>query len=249
MAEETRQMVRCFDGTGDVSSWLKKATLVAKLKEIKRLECFYPLYLEGDAFAVYDQMDDADKEDASKIEQALRTAFEVDRYEAYDLLRSRRWTPGEPVDVFLTDLRRLAKLASVTDEEVIRGAFVVGLPREVSMQLRAAAESSTCKIANLCEQARILLSQHQQWKEGSNFAAVGRVDRHRQRQPERMLAPSQRHLKCYICDGAHLTKSCPSKVDSRTCWRCGETGHLARNCSAQPAGNDTGKSSAPAASQ
>ena len=67
-----------------------------------------PLRLTGGAFAVYQQLPDADKQDVLKITKALRTAFAVDSFTAYDQFVARRLQPGETVDVFLAELRRLA---------------------------------------------------------------------------------------------------------------------------------------------
>ena len=42
----TPEMIRYFDGEGDLMAWLAKAKLVAKLAKISDLACFLPLYLE-----------------------------------------------------------------------------------------------------------------------------------------------------------------------------------------------------------
>ena len=52
----TPEMIRYFDGEGDLMAWLAKAKLVAKLAKISDLACFLPLYLEGDALAIYLEM-------------------------------------------------------------------------------------------------------------------------------------------------------------------------------------------------
>ena len=44
------------------------------------------------------------------------------------------------VDVYLSDLRRLAKLAQVESDSLLRRAFVVGLPAVVSRDLKALAK-------------------------------------------------------------------------------------------------------------
>ena len=49
--EKIQDVTRSFDGSGNVENWIKKIRLVAKLKEVKKLESFLPLFLEGDAFA------------------------------------------------------------------------------------------------------------------------------------------------------------------------------------------------------
>jgi hypothetical protein len=238
--DELRNVVTPFDGSGDVNAWMKKVRLVGKLKKIKDLAEFVPLYLEGQAFAIYDELDSSEKEDVLKIEAALRSAFEIDRYTAYERLQQRRWVPGEPADIFLSDLRRLAKLACVTDEEVIRGAFITGLPSDVSRQLRPSQKTATCKMSALCEQARILLQQ----KVSYEIAAAAR-DAPRRRYEQRVARQAGREgpvakLRCFVCEGNHLARMCPKRADRRqiTCWRCGEPGHVAAAC---PPGNDLGE--------
>ena len=162
---------------------------------------------------------------------------EIDRFTAYERLQRRRWVPGEPADVFLADLRRLAKLAHIQDEEAIRGAFVVGLPADISQQLRASVRSFSCKLSTLCEQARILLQQKMQQEEDLAAMAVPRG-----RQPQRArqgpkAEPVDR--RCFLCHGDHLARRCPDRADQRgvRCWRCGEPGHLLRTCPSQDQGN------------
>ena len=52
--EKLQDMIRCFNGTGevDIVTWLAKVKLVAKLKKIEDLSALIPLYLDGAAFAV-----------------------------------------------------------------------------------------------------------------------------------------------------------------------------------------------------
>ena len=64
-----------------------------------------PLRLTGGAFAVYQQLTEEDKRDSGKIKLALRTAFAVDSFTAYELFVSQRLQPGETVDVLLAELR------------------------------------------------------------------------------------------------------------------------------------------------
>ena len=111
--EKIQDVTRSFDGSGNVETWHKKKRLIAKLKEVKKLVSFLPLFLEGDAFAVYDELPEESKDSIQKIEQALLSAFAQNRYSAYDTFRQRNWCPGEAVDVYMSDLRRLARLAKI----------------------------------------------------------------------------------------------------------------------------------------
>ena len=84
-----------------------------------------PLLFDGPAFAVYDQLKEEEKQDADKIEFALRTALACDKFLAYDKFRNRQSKNGESVDVYLVDLKRLAHLANIEgeNEEIIKLLF------------------------------------------------------------------------------------------------------------------------------
>ena len=73
--------------------------------EIKDLASFNPLYLEGDALALYLEMREEDQTDVKKIENRLKEAFAQGRFEAYRRLMGLRWT-GEQVNVFANEIRR-----------------------------------------------------------------------------------------------------------------------------------------------
>lgn len=224
--DKLHEMVRPFDGGAgiEVSTWLRKIKLVAKLKKITELHNFIPLYLEGSAFAVYDQLTDGQKESGDNIEKALLSAFGQDQFGAYDNFRQRSWMPGEAVDVYLADLRRLARLAKVESDELVRCAFICGLPTDVSSQLRATAQISSTALADVADQARILM--------GDRFHGA--------------MAAIKKKFACFECGGDHHVKHCKEKKETHKkviCFRCGEPGHIFRNCS----GNGKGGSSAPAA--
>ena len=84
-------IVKGFEGTatGEFSAWLKKFELACKLKSVKsNLESILPMFLEGSAFAVYDQLPEDVTGDYEKLKQALLAAFCEDKFSAYRLLRS-----------------------------------------------------------------------------------------------------------------------------------------------------------------
>ena len=75
MSLRVTDVLNKYSGDGDVTVWLKQAHLAWSLLKLKDLAVVIPLFLDGPAFAVYDQLSDAGKQDANKIEVALRTAF------------------------------------------------------------------------------------------------------------------------------------------------------------------------------
>lgn len=232
--------IKPFDGTGDVSTWLKKVDLVARLHRIDNVAALIPLYLEGTAFTVYDQLADYLKEDETAIKKSLRDAFGQNKFSAYDALRQRSWTPGEAVDAYLADLRRLAALAEIESAELIRCAFVCGLPTDVSSQLRAGVRILDADLHTIVEQARVLMDER---THGAFAAARPHDIRHTS---EQNYVTRRRRLKCSRCGGDHPLRFC--KLKSIICWNCDEAGHVARNCPSQAkqSGNDPGRLPAPA---
>lgn len=227
-------MLKSFDGSVDVATWLKKVKLVAQLKKVDDIAALIPLYLEGPAFAVFDQLSATDQKDADIIEQTLLSAFALNQFSAFDVLRGRCLAHGESVDVYLADVRRLAGLAKIDSEEFIRCAFVTGLPRDVSLQMRAAVRIGTMSVASMAEQARILVGERSY---SATVAAVGKNIHHTD-------AGNKGAMKCFECGGDHHVRVC-GKKKKPTCWTCNAIGHLSRNCP----GNEKERSHAPTPSQ
>lgn len=98
-----------------METWLRKVKLVTKLKNITSLHDCLPLYLEVATFAIY-----KGREDGTKIEEALLSAFTQDNIGTYDTFRQRSWGPDESVDVRLADLWLLARLAKAAYVEWVQ---------------------------------------------------------------------------------------------------------------------------------
>ena len=146
------------DSTQNVVEWLEKAELVCKLRGVAHLESVLPLRLTGGAFAVYQQLPDADKQDIGKITKALRTAFAVDSFTAYEQFVGRRLQHGETVDVFLAELRRLAVPFGGLSDKMLACAFVAGLPDTVKQLLRAGSRMEELPIDQILTRARAVLA-------------------------------------------------------------------------------------------
>jgi len=116
---KANKLISNYVGEGDVVVWLEKFKLVVKLQKIEDAGVIVPLFLEGPAFAVYNQMAEKDKVNFEAIEDVLLDAFALDQFQAYETLIHKKWS-GEPVDVFLADVRRLAKLSRISKEAFIK---------------------------------------------------------------------------------------------------------------------------------
>lgn len=233
--DNMRESLKCFSGDGgeDISIWLKKVNLVAKIKKIEDVVSLIPLYLEGAAFAVYDQMAEDKKMNKDDVEKVLLTAFTQNNFGAYDSLRLRSWCPGESVDVFLSDIRRLVTLAGIDSEQTVRCAFICGLPADVSNQLRASAQINNQPLDVVVTQARVLMSVrvHSNAMVAVSDSPAPGEKRHGQ--------GARRKLECFECGGDHLARVCKNKKPF-ACWTCGENGHISRNCTSA-SGNSQGE--------
>ncbi len=241
-------MVTSYNGDGDIVIWMKKLKLVAELQKIEDLSTMIPLYLEGSAFAVYDQMETEKQKSAAEVEAALMEAFEQNAYAAFDNLKVRSWTYPETVDSFLSDLRWLCKLSGVENDRLVRNFFICGLPTDVSNSLRASAQINSSSLAAVAAKARILMGDR---VFGGGMAAVGAAVAGTVSRTGATVANKGRKpgkMQCWECGGEHPAKFCKDKKPV-VCWKCGKDGHISRDCmeGGKPAGNGNGELHAPAA--
>lgn len=245
-------MMRCYDGTGDVVAWLKKAKLVAKLMEIKDVASFVPLYLEGDAMALYLEMSEEDQAKVEKIEDRLKEAFAQGKFEAYGKLKGLRWK-GEQVDVFANEIRRLAGLAGWKDdglELAVKLAFITGFPDRVSVELKQVKDINTVSVSDLITRARVLVTGHSEGGQEVVAVAAARPNTAARRQdPPSEASGSWRgvrdfKVRCFRCGGPHMARDCREFKPRFICYRCGKEGHIASRCEQ---GNGRGGAVAPEA--
>ena len=240
------------DSTTPVTEWLEKVELVCRLRGVTELEEVIPLRLTAGAFAVYQQIPDADKEDAVKIKEALCAAFAHDSFVAYEKFVSRKLLPFETVDVFLAELRRLAALFGGISDRGLTCAFIAGLPESVRQGLRTGCRVESMRLEDLLVRARAVLADRGVANvEPQTFAAVAQTSR-----PAATgrncgaVTVRVQERRCYNCNGVnHLAKDCLSKrvaTEMRggvKCFRCGGP-HYRRQCPE----NAVGEQSAPACS-
>ena len=228
LSKVTTDMIKPFTGEGDVVSWLKKVTLVAKLQKISDIASFIPLYLEGNALALYLELSDEDQADAETIQKKLKTAFADDAFAAFGKLVNMKWT-GEPVDVFANEVRRLAGLAKFSKEgleNVVKLTFINGFPDHISVSLQQVPDVLGMKMDELISRARILSSK-QQGVVSLSAVSVKTMDKGAGKSDTR---PSQFRGQCFRCGGPHMIRSCKEPV---RCFRCDKTGHVASRCQEQ----------------
>ena len=251
----SNDMIRPFTGDGDIVAWLKKVKLVARLSKIVDLAAFIPLYLEGDALAVYLEMSEDDQNKAMELERKLKEAFSDGQFIAYGKLVNMKWT-GEPVDVYANEIRRLAGLSGLKGEgleTIVKLNFVHGFPENISIELHQIENIEKLLVSDILSRARILVGN----REGSHAAAVAsnrtnRVQRktgfgneakiehaiddmkmqssHERASARGFRNGSEFRGKCFNCEGPHMARNCPEKRNIK-CYQCGEAGHISTQCS------------------
>ena len=221
----TSDMIRPFSGEGDVVAWLKKIQLVAKLQRITDLASFLPLYLEGEALALYLEMDSTDQLDIEEIKKRLKVAFSDDMFTAYAKLVMFRWS-GEKVDVYANEISSLAGLAGFEEdglENVVRLTFINGLPDSMSASMKQLANVKSMPNSELIERARVFTSK-------LSSAATAHTHRSNHQNLARSRSDVIGNAQMGINDNQFNTKIPESRGSLRgQCYRCGGS-HMARYC-------------------
>ena len=153
MDKLAKEMIRSFNGKGDLVAWMKKLKLVAKLKKkkISNLTGFISLFLVGDVLALYLEMIEEDQLDEEMIEERLKEAFTEGLFETYKKLKKIKWT-DESVDVYANNIKRLAGYMGKGLDQV----FVMSFSDSISMTLQQLSSMNKMEITNLILTARVL---------------------------------------------------------------------------------------------
>jgi hypothetical protein len=213
-------IVSQFDGSGNFSEWLAKLEMVAKLQNVKNMESFLPLFLSGGAFQVFQGLSEEQKENYGEVRKSLMKAFAIDQFMAYEEVMCRRLGAGESVDVYLADLVRLLRIIhDHEDDELVKCAFVAGLPDDCKKQIRGACSMTEMTLGQIVVRARTLIKTDE-------TCMVAKIDNEVPCYPRNV----KRVMRCYGCgkDG-HLSRKCPNKA-GRKCYGCGSTEHLVGMC-------------------
>ena len=156
-AKISSDMVKPFNGEGDVVAWLEKVQLVAALSGVTDLAKFIPLFLEGNALSVYLELSKDEKLVPATIIARLKEVYSDSVFVAFRKVMNMRWM-GEPVDAFVTEIRRLAGLAGFVGEieNVVRLTFINSFPDSISIELQQIDGIATMHMSKIIKKARVL---------------------------------------------------------------------------------------------
>ena len=127
------KMIQPSSSEGDVIAWLKKVDLLANLEVILAVGLLIPLFLEGDALALYLELSDKGKQDVEMIRVWLMRAFSKSPCKVYEKLKKMKWT-GKSMDVYTNKIQRLIGLIGfmgTSSDCLAKMAFPTGFPDQI----------------------------------------------------------------------------------------------------------------------
>ena len=202
-----------YSGSEDIVQWLNRTEILCELQgsDVMRV---LPLKLKGDAFTVYAQLPARDRTSLQAVKDALCSVFAPDAIGAYEEFVARRLKPGEAVDIFLADLRRLSSLFGGVSERTLVCSFISGLPFHARE-----AVSGGCRVQDLTVDS-VLTKARRAVRSDQTMAAAavgGRRTRSQSTSDEATAATSggnrRATRRCWICrDPNHLASRCPRRA-------------------------------------
>ena len=249
------RLIAEYDGTEDVVEWFTRTEMLCELNSVPIMSVL-PLRLTGGAFAVWAQLPVEKRKSLEHVRSALFSAFAMDQYAAYEAFSQRQLKLGESVDVYLADLRRLARLFGGIPERALACAFINGLPDSTRQTIRAGSKAEDLSLADVLARSRAVLSD-----ERVVVAAVAARARPAPDKTARRLPPPRQATRQSVMGNAPV-RAPPSvgeqaKQDDqpaergaqgyrlRRCWICGVVGHISFTCPQRGNGNGEDASAPP----
>lgn len=151
---------------------------------------------------------------------------------AYGQFAERRLRPGESVDVYLAELRKLSVLFGGMSDHGLSCGFVRWLPKRVKQLLHASTRIYELSIGQFLVRARAIMKD-EVLEKGLAVVTV-RTTRDEARKLSTEDPPG--YITSYHCNGPnHFEQDCKEPhTERRTlrmrCYKCYAVGHVVRSC-------------------
>ncbi|XP_065177095.1 uncharacterized protein LOC135806835 [Sycon ciliatum] len=243
--------LRAFKGKGeDFQLFWRKFLVLCRLQKLStetdRMASL-PLFLDGDAFHLFEQLSDTDKASESAVKKALESAYTMTPADAFRQFKARTLRDDEPVDTYVTDLKRLLALSGHTcaddKDMVLLEQLLDGLSLDYGRQVRMASMESDLTVTKCVAKVRALRSTDDSCRKRASVSGAVAA-----------AAPELRQssVLCFNCNEVgHVQRNCPHRRYQKggrqqrgnekprpppkeqrplMCFFCDQEGHMKRDC-------------------
>ena len=257
--------------SGDVNEWFKRFEICCSANDwndaTKALKL--PTLLEGEALAIWLELSEETQKVYDETKKKIVEKMAPQSFVSLDDFHKRRLHPGEPISVYVHELKKLLdqampKLDTNARDQLLLHQFLVGIPRDISKPIRAASDVKTLDQAT--ERARLLIAVDSDgpppvaaniMNDSATYSSQlqelqGQISELTEQvamlSTQRKPGPSRSTVRCHNCGGiGHMRRECPTRhrvQDGRRCFNCGSPSHMQRACPlprrSNPQGNDRG---------
>jgi len=254
--------------SGDVGEWFKRFEICCSANEWNDTTkaAKLPTLLEGEALAIWLELSEDTQKDYKEAKKKIVEKMAPQAFVSLDDFHKRRLHPGEPISVYVHELKKLLDQAmpgldTGARDQLLLHQFLAGIPRDISKPIRAASDVKSLDQA--MERARLLMAVDSEGP--APVAAVSDTTAYSTQLQElqgqiselteqvamlstQRRAPSRSSIRCHNCGGiGHMRRECPTRrrvQDGRHCFNCRSPSHMQRDCPlprrGNPQGNDRG---------